>query len=155
MKYEVYIRQKNKPEPYYIKAMEEYKKRLGGDCRMDYHVVRKDKEWGKLQAESKNPGQVMIRIQAGQAHTSSEQLADMIGEWEMTGAKSVIFLIEDPQLIIQLPEDGAGQAASDSLMEEDRLCLSCFTMPAAVSAMILLEQIYRGYRIRNNQPYHK
>ena len=33
--------------------------------------------------------------------------------------------------------------------------LSDFTMNTAMTAMILYEQIYRGYRILNNHPYQK
>lgn len=155
MKYEIYIRQKGKPEPYYVKAMEEYMKRLGGDCKVGYQLIRKDKEWVKLQSEAKKPGQILIFIGAGEARVSSEQLAARIGEWEMSGVKSVAFLIEDSLKDGRLPGNGDSKADFNCHKDADLLHLSSFTMPPAMSAMILLEQIYRGYRIRSNQPYHK
>ena len=161
MKYEIYIRQKGKPEPYYVKAMEEYMKRLGGDCKVGYQLIRKEKEWVKLQSEAKKPGQILIFIGAGEARVSSEQLAARIGDWEMSGVKSVIFLIEDPLRDGRSTGNSEGKADLNHKAdlnydkEADLLHLSSFTMPPAMSAMILLEQIYRGYRIRSNQPYHK
>ena len=37
----------------------------------------------------------------------------------------------------------------------ESLILSDFTMSSNMTGMVLYEQIYRGYRILNNHPYHK
>lgn len=37
----------------------------------------------------------------------------------------------------------------------ESLVLSDFTMSSNMTGMVLYEQIYRGYRILNNHPYHK
>ena len=157
MKYEIYIKESKKPEDFYIRAMEEYKKRLSGDCKVRYHFIRRDKEWERLLAQEADEKNLLIRVTAGKADLTSEQFADRIGEWERMALRSLVFLIS-PQ--------GEEEADYGTLERESRLalsregksvnlCLSCFSMPVSMSAMILLEQIYRGYRIRNNQPYHK
>ena len=37
----------------------------------------------------------------------------------------------------------------------DRLSLGAMTWPHQIARILLLEQIYRGYRIARNEPYHK
>ena len=48
------------------------------------------------------------------------------------------------------PEKGDAEKRKAAIIN-----LSDFTMNTAMTAMILYEQIYRGYRILNNHPYHK
>ena len=161
MRFEIYIKEPKKPDRFYTQAMDEYKKRLTGDCKLQYHFIRREKDWEKILSQAGDEKNLLIKIVPGKAEVTSELFADWIGEWERTGAKSLYFMIEPER-------EGEGSLTGSEETfeclsgnsefhagEKYVLSLSCFAMPASMSAMILLEQIYRGYRIRNNQPYHK
>ena len=52
-------------------------------------------------------------------------------------------------------DDTEDSGDKDKTENTEILNLSDFTMNTAMTAMILYEQIYRGYRILNHHPYHK
>ena len=139
MKYEIFIREDQKPAPFYKKAIAEYEKRLSRYCKISYKLVRKEKDWLKLM--NPEPGRLAFLVAAGKAELPSEGLSRMMADWEGSGVKKISFLVGPPE------EEPRGEIPV--------LPLSEFTMPAAMTGMILYEQIYRGYRILHNQPYHK
>lgn len=166
MRYEIYIRRNRKPEGFYIDAISEYEKRLGPFCRVSWKTVRKEKEWDRLIARlqdempSDPPGNdttanVMVyRILPGPSDMSSLDLAGKMEGWEKQGRKKVVFLVDNDR---DNREESRGLPADvkESHPVGRELSVSCFDMDPAMTGMILMEQIYRGYRILNNQPYHK
>lgn len=136
MKIQIYIYDTTKAESFYKKAMAEYQKRLGRYCNISYQLIRKEKQWEKLQSE-KNEG---YYVMCGKS-ISSEMLSEEITAWELSGQKEIIFYICNENMI---PE---GIPHTFSISE--------YTMNPQMSGLILYEQIYRGYRILNNHPYHK
>ena len=52
---------------------------------------------------------------------------------------------------------GGSLGLSDEVLRraDEKLCFSLMTFPHQLMQMILLEQIYRSYRIINHEPYHK
>lgn len=137
MKYEIYIYEEAKTASFYKKAIAEYEKRLSRYCKISCHFIKKKKEWEKL-CTSIEKG---IFLFPGTQSISSEEFSTQIKNWEMSGQGKIHFFIS-------LPDDVYAGS-------KEQLHLSSFTMDTAMSAMILYEQIYRGYRILNNHPYHK
>ena len=76
---------------------------------------------------------------------TSEELADKIETLGIQGKSSIAFVIGG--------SIGLGKAVSDR--SDFALSFSRMTFPHQLMQMILLEQIYRSYRIMNHEPYHK
>lgn len=76
---------------------------------------------------------------------SSEELSLMISDLENRGKSHLQFVI------------GGSLGLADEIkdMGSIRLSFSRMTFPHQLMRVILLEQIYRAYRIKNNEPYHK
>ena len=75
----------------------------------------------------------------------SVELSEKIGRLGVEGKSSVAFVI-----------GGSLGLGNEVLKRADyKLSFSRMTFPHQLMQMILLEQIYRGYRILNHEPYHK
>lgn len=144
MKYEIYLLEKNKTESFYKKAIAEYEKRLGRYCKISYKIIKKEKEWEKLYQATEHA----YILLPGRNALSSEALSKQIEAWEMRGQGKITFFIPDEE-----EQDKKARKGSDG--DGPIISLSDFTMNASMTAMILYEQIYRGYRIMHHHPYHK
>lgn len=146
-------------ERFYREAAEEYAKRLTRYCRLDIvetpdrpapeklsdrlmDRVRRE-ETGAMQ-EKLPPGAVTVALdRRGQAMTS-EEFGAFLGIHEMSG-KRVSFFI-----------GGSLGLADDFIRAADyRVSFGTFTYPHQLMRVMLLEQIYRGFRIIRGEPYHK
>lgn len=76
---------------------------------------------------------------------SSEELSETISNLSVSGISCINFII------------GGSLGLSDSVKSRSdlKLSFSKMTFPHQLMQMILLEQIYRSFRIMNNEPYHK
>ncbi len=76
---------------------------------------------------------------------SSEGLADKLQNLGITGNSSIVFII------------GGSLGLSEEVLRraDYKLCFSPMTFPHQLMKLILLEQIYRGFRIIKGEPYHK
>lgn len=169
MKYVIYIQEREKTQSFYKKAIAEYEKRLGRYCKAELRFIRKEKQWQSLwkkaqtEKNSKENGMKIFQILPGKAELTSEALSEKIGMWESSGIREIQFFVPE---CLEYPEKFPGGKQSQSEKEEEEkkirehssiktLVLSDFTMPSAMTGMILYEQIYRGYRILHQHPYHK
>ena len=147
-------------EKFYRMAIEEYIKRLGRYCKPEIievadektpdnasaHEVEliKDKEGERILKNIRKDGAVIALAIEGRM-LSSEQLADKISQLGVRGESHIQFII------------GGSLGLSKKVLKEADLLLSFskMTFPHQLMRVILLEQIYRSYRIIQGEPYHK
>ena len=75
----------------------------------------------------------------------SVELSERLSRLMVTGSSSIAFVI------------GGSLGLSDEVLKrvDKKLSFSRMTFPHQMMRVILLEQIYRSFRIMNNEPYHK
>lgn len=153
MKYEVYIQESKKSQKFCKKAIAEYEKRLSRYCKISCKFIKKEKEWESLFV--KDTGMKKFIVQPGKAELTSKRLSEQIKNWEGSGIKGIMLFV--PEWSEEILADDQIKKASKTKqpMMIESLVLSDFTMSSNMTGMVLYEQIYRGYRILNNHPYHK
>jgi 23S rRNA (pseudouridine1915-N3)-methyltransferase len=147
-------------EKFYRMAIDEYVKRLGRYCKLeiievadektpdnasDHEVALiKDKEGERILKNLRRDGTIIALAIEGKM-LSSEQLADKISRLGIGGESHIQFII------------GGSLGLSDNVLKEADLLLSFskMTFPHQLMRVILLEQVYRSYRIIQGEPYHK
>ena len=143
-------------EKFYRDAIAEYSKRLSRYCKLEIIEVSdekttqteidivKNKEGERLLKNIKDDAYVFCLAIDGKQLDSVELSQKM--DKLMSGGKShLVFVI-----------GGALGLSDDVLKRADyKLSFSKMTFPHQLMRVILLEQIYRSFRISNNEPYHK
>lgn len=86
---------------------------------------------------------ISLAIQGRQA--SSEEFSEKIESLGVQGESHIIFII------------GGSIGIDRGILQESRelLSFSKMTFPHQLMRVVLLEQIYRGFRIMKGEPYHK
>ena len=147
-------------ENYLSEAIAEYAKRLSRYCKLEILQVQyektpdlagdlqinqiKEKEGARLASYIKEEAYVIALAIDGK-QLSSEELAEKIDVLGIGGISHIQFLI------------GGSLGLSDAILKRAnfKLSFSKMTFPHQLMRVILLEQIYRSYRIINHEPYHK
>lgn len=75
---------------------------------------------------------------------TSEKLSADLARLMVDGRSDVTFVIGG----------SAGLAPAVMLRADERLSLSRMTLPHQLARVVLLEQLYRAFRIMRNEPYH-
>jgi 23S rRNA (pseudouridine1915-N3)-methyltransferase len=90
-------------------------------------------------------GSLLVALDIHGISLSSEGLADAFREWEMAGTSPVTFVI------------GGDLGLSPAVLERSdlRISLSKMTFTHPMARFLLLEQVYRAFRILRGEPYHK
>ena len=147
-------------EKYLKDAIAEYSKRLSKYCKLEVIEVADEKtpenasenvenairakEAERLMKYIKEDAFVITLEIAGKL-LSSEELADKIDTLGIQGKSHIIFVI-----------GGSIGLGAEILKRSDfALSFSKMTFPHQLMRVILLEQIYRSYRIISGEPYHK
>ena len=106
--------------------------------------IHKKKEGNRLLKNIKSQEYVILLDLAGTQRTS-EELANQLDHLYTQGKSQICFVV------------GGSLGLSKEIMTRanDRWCLSLSTFPHQLVRILLLEQIYRSFRILNHEPYHK
>lgn len=147
-------------EKYLKDAIAEYSKRLSRYCRLEIVEVGDEKtpdHAGKAMEEQirgKEAERILkyikedayiITLEIQGTQLSSEELADKIEHLGVQGTGHLTFII-----------GGSIGLGKEVLCRSDlALSFSRMTFPHQLMRVILLEQIYRSFRIIHQEPYHK
>ena len=147
-------------EKYLKDAIAEYSKRLSKYCKLEIVEVADEKtpdnasETVENQIRAKEGERILkyvkddayvVTLEIKGRQVTSEELADRIETLGIQGKSHLVFVI-----------GGSIGLGREVLRRSDyALSFSKMTFPHQLMRVILLEQIYRSYRIINHEPYHK
>lgn len=147
-------------EKFYRDAIEEYTKRLSRYCRLEIIEVMDEKipdrasAAEQIQIMEREAQRILPKISEdacictleilGRKYTS-EAFAGLIEQNMIYNKSHIIFIIGGSLGLHEMITKKADHAVSFSDM----------TFPHQLMRVILMEQIYRAYRIINGEPYHK
>lgn len=147
-------------EKYLKQAIDEYSKRLSRYCKLDIielpdektpdnasekeEAQIKEKEGRAILSKIKDNSYVIAMDLKGKQLTS-EELSSFVERCGVTGNSNIVFVI------------GGSLGLSDEVIKraDYKLCFSTMTFPHQLFRVMLLEQVYRAFRIMKNEPYHK
>lgn len=147
-------------EAYMRNGIDEFKKRLSRYCKLELVEVKderapeglsdrekesvKEVEAARVFKHIRQSDYVICLAIEGEILTS-EEFAKKLDTLAINGCSNVSFII------------GGSLGLHDTVLKRADMLLSfsAFTFPHQLMRLILLEQIYRGYRIINGEPYHK
>ena len=147
-------------ERYFEDAIKEYSKRLSRYCKLEIIEVADEKtpdnasENAEEMIRQKEAERLLkyiredaylITLEIGGKQLTSEEFSEKIEKLGIQGTSHIIFVIGG--------SIGIGKAVLEK--SDYALSFSKMTFPHQLMRVILLEQIYRGYRILLNEPYHK
>ena len=147
-------------EKYLVQGISEYAKRLSRYCKLEIVEVADEKTPDKagdaVEAQIKETegrrllkyireGDYVVALAIQGKMLDSIELSKLVENLGIQGESSLVFVI------------GGSLGVSDEVMRraDYLLSFSKMTFPHQMMRMILLEQIYRGYRIMMREPYHK
>lgn len=147
-------------EKFFLDAIAEYSKRLSRYCKLDIIQVAdektpdgasaaleeqiKEKEGERILSNIKD-GAFVVPLAIEGTMLDSVELASKIEKWGVSGISQIVFII------------GGSLGLSKAVLAraDYKLSFSRMTFPHQLMRVILLEQLYRSYRIIQGEPYHK
>lgn len=147
-------------EKYWTDAVSEYSKRLSRFCDLEITELKEAKlpdkaseaqEQAVIEEEGKNilkhvkDGSYVISLEILGKNLTSVELADKMEELPLMGKSHVTFIIGG----------SLGLSRDVSKRADFKLSFSKMTFPHQMMRVILLEQVYRAFKINKNEAYHK
>ena len=147
-------------EKFLVEAIKEYTKRLHRYCKLEIIELQDEKtpdnasEKEELQIKQKEGESILknikdntflIALDLKGKMLSSEELSSYMQDLGVRGESNIAFVIGGS---LGLSQDVINRA-------NFKLCFSKMTFPHQLFRVMLLEQVYRGFRIMKGEPYHK
>ncbi len=147
-------------EKYLVNAIKEYSKRLSAYCNLTHievpdekapetlsnkeEEIIKEKEGQKILSKIKD-SQYVFALDLSGKQRSSEEFSSELEKLPVYGNGDIAFVI-----------GGSLGLSTDVIKRSNtQICFSRMTFPHQLMKVILLEQVYRGFRIMKGEPYHK
>ena len=147
-------------EKFYIDAFEEYAKRLQTYCRLELAEITEQRLSDRpaekeIAAALEREGQEILKAVPADAYLvalcvegkqmPSEGMAALIAARESSGKPKLCFVIGGSY----------GLAPAVKARADRRLSMSEMTFPHHLARVMLIEQVYRGFKINEGSQYHK
>lgn len=147
-------------EKYLKDAIDEYKKRLTKYCNLEIIELTDEKTKENMTqneidiVKNKEGERILSKISDGEYVISlaiegklfsSEEIAKNISSLALSSKSKITYII------------GGSLGISDEVKKKSNLLMSFgrITLPHQLMRVVLIEQIYRAFRINNNEAYHK
>lgn len=147
-------------EAYWVDGIKEYSKRLSKYCKLTINELKEERlpdnaseaqEMAVKEAEGKTilkqlrKEAYVIALDVQGKGLSSEKLAEKIESLGIEGKHEIVFII------------GGSLGLSFAVLQraDFRLSFSAMTFPHQMMRVILLEQIYRSFKLIKGEAYHK
>ena len=146
-------------EQYLKDAIQEYSKRLSKYCKLNIIELAdesvpeklsdtiiesiKNKEAEKMLAKLDNTYVICCDLKG--KNYSSEEFSQKLDKLALDGISNITFVI------------GGTLGIGDKVLEkaDEKICFSKMTFPHQLMRVILLEQLFRSFKISNNETYHR
>lgn len=137
-------------EKYWKEAIAEYSKRLNAYCSLSVEEVRESpiedvNDEGERILKKIKADEVVISLEIQGASKSSQELSSDLDALALSGKSNIVFVIGGSM----------GLSSAVSSRADRSLSFSKMTFPHQMMRVILLEQIYRSFKISRNEKYHK
>jgi 23S rRNA (pseudouridine1915-N3)-methyltransferase len=141
-------------EPHWRAAADEYLKRLRpyatvsvvevADRDISRDPARALAEEGAGILKALPPGASVVALDSRGTQMSSEALAEWLQRRMVAGESTIAFVV------------GGSAGLAPEVLERaaERLSLGPMTLPHQLARVVLLEQLYRGFKIVRGEPYH-
>lgn len=147
-------------EKFYSQAADEYKKRLSRYCQLEILEVADEKtkenaSETEINQIKEREGERIVKCIREDSYVAalsidgvmldSIELSKKLEQLGVSGKSHIVFVI------------GGSLGLSKHVLDraDFRLSFSKMTFPHQLMRVILLEQVYRAYKIMNHEPYHK
>ena len=147
-------------EKFYIDAFEEYRKRLQTYCRLELVEITEQRLSDRpaekeITAALEREGQEILKAAPADAYfvalcvegkqMPSEGMAELIAARENSGKPKLCFVIGG----------SFGLSPTVKSRADRKLSMSQMTFPHHLARVMLIEQVYRGFKINEGSQYHK
>ena len=143
-------------EQYLIEGISQYQKRLNHYTQFelleipniknannlsDFELLRKE---GELIFQQLQPSDHLVLLDDKGKDFTSSKFAEKLQGWMLSSKKRLVFVV------------GGAYGFSEQVYQRgnEKLSLSKMTFSHQMVRLFFVEQIYRGYTILNNEPYH-